>query len=192
MKTAIVSGLLLALLSSPAIGGWTLDGDDSSLEFVSTKANAAAEVHQFRKMSGHVDDKGMAIIAIDLASVDTAVEIRDQRMREVLFETDSYPSATLKAHIDADRVAALDSGAHTKLAAEAILSLRDTELSLMVELEVARLSPGRLMVTGARPVIVNAGQLDLAAGVEKLREIAGLPSISPAVPVTFTLFFDSE
>jgi hypothetical protein len=40
-----------------------------------------------------------------------------------------------------------------------------------------------------KPIIVNAGSLNLVEGVEALRESAGLPSISKAVPVTFVLQF---
>jgi hypothetical protein len=41
-----------------------------------------------------------------------------------------------------------------------------------------------------KPVVVNAPEFKLAEGVEALREIAGLPSISLAVPVSFVLAFD--
>jgi hypothetical protein len=51
------------------------------------------------------------------------------------------------------------------------------------------LTADRLLVSSVRPVIVNAGPLGLDEGVERLREAAGLPSISPAVPVTFQLTF---
>ena len=37
--------------------------------------------------------------------------------------------------------------------------------------------------------IINADAVSLADGVEQLREIAGLPSISKAVPVSFVLQF---
>lgn len=38
-----------------------------------------------------------------------------------------------------------------------------------------------------QPIIVNANEFDLVAGIDKLREIAGLSSISQAVPVSFVL-----
>jgi len=41
-------------------------------------------------------------------------------------------------------------------------------------------------------VVVNASLFNLADGVEALREIAGLPSISAAVPVSFVLSFDAD
>jgi hypothetical protein len=37
--------------------------------------------------------------------------------------------------------------------------------------------------------VVNANGLELVAGIEALREVAGLPSISYSVPVTFSLTF---
>jgi hypothetical protein len=38
-------------------------------------------------------------------------------------------------------------------------------------------------------VIVDASDYELAAGVEALREVVQLPSISETVPVTFALTF---
>ena len=70
--------------------------------------------------------------------------------------------------------------------------LHGTQLSVTLDLNVARLSETRVLVSSRKPVIINAGQVGLAAGVEALREIAGLPSISPAVPVTFLMYFDLE
>jgi hypothetical protein len=58
-------------------------------------------------------------------------------------------------------------------------------------LTVAKLGRQRLLVTSERPLLLNAADVGLADGVERLREIAGLPSISPAVPVSFVLLFES-
>ena len=44
-------------------------------------------------------------------------------------------------------------------------------------------------VTTVAPIVVNANGLELVAGIEALREVAGLPSISYSVPVTFSLTF---
>ncbi|WP_308873603.1 hypothetical protein [Thiothrix subterranea] len=46
-----------------------------------------------------------------------------------------------------------------------------------------------MQVTTVAPIVLNAADFDLAAGVTALREIAELPSISNAVPVTFFLNF---
>ena len=183
---------LLAFLSSPALADWVLDNDASTLKFVTTKANLAAEVHSFGSLEGQVDGRGNATITIELDSVDTSIEIRDERMREMLFETGRYPSATVAAKIDTAAIAAIEPGDRAPMVAEAQLLIRDTTVSLTLDMTVTRLTESRLVVSSRAPVIVNAGQTGLAAGVEKLREVAGLPSISPAVPVTFELVFDRE
>jgi hypothetical protein len=75
------------------------------------------------------------------------------------------------------------------LTTEILLSLGETRLPVTTELLVTRIAQDRVLVTPMKPIIVNAGTLNLAEGVEALREIAGLPSISKAVPVTFVLQF---
>ena len=192
MKTFRILVLLPVLWAGGAHAGWTLANDDSSLNFVTTKANAAAEVGTFGTLDGTVDSAGNVTISIDLNSVDTAIELRNERMREMLFETDRFPSATVAAKIDIAAVEALTVGSGTNLVTEAALRINDIALSLTVELEVVRLSESRVLVAASKPLIVNAGQVGLLDGVERLREIAGLPSISPAVPVTFLFAFDKD
>ena len=48
---------------------------------------------------------------------------------------------------------------------------------------------GGLQVFTPRPVVINAADFDLAKGVAALQEVAGLQSISTAVPVTVHLMF---
>ena len=66
------------------------------------------------------------------------------------------------------------------------------EIVADVETEVSavRLADNRLMVSTTQPLLLNASALGLADGVERLRAIANLPSISLAVPVTFQLLFE--
>ena len=69
--------------------------------------------------------------------------------------------------------------------------LHGATVSLTIEMTVARLSESRVMAVSQKPMIVNASQVGLLEGVERLRAVAGLPTISPAVPVTFVLTFDA-
>lgn len=187
--TALALGVVLA---SPAYAGWTLDNDASRINFVSTKANTAAEVHTFGSLDGQVDDEGNATLSIDLNTVDTAIEIRDERMRDILFETAQFPTATLAATVDMAAVAGLSAGETTELTTEGQLMVHGTTSSVTFDISVSRLGDDRILVASRKPVIVNASQVGLLAGVEKLREVAGLPSISPAVPVSFVLAFDRD
>ena len=191
MKRFLITVLLLSVAGS-AFAEWTLDNDDSRLNFISIKAGNIAELHQFRSFSGSVDAKGNLLVVVDLTSVDTSIEVRDGRMREFLFETDTYPSAQLTAAIDMEAIEDIDEGDSGVMTVDANLAIHGASLPLSIEVLVSRLDDDELVVSSFKPLVVNAADVDLAAGVEKLRELAGLPSISLAVPVTFNLIFDSN
>jgi len=54
---------------------------------------------------------------------------------------------------------------------------------------VSNLSETKLVVSSMKPIIINAQRFALVDGVKKLQELAGLPSISNAVPLSFVLSF---
>lgn len=186
------ASLLLALAPAVAKADWTLDSDKSSLAFVSTKAGEVAEVHRFGTLSGSLADDGAFEVSVALDSVDTGIPIRDERMRELLFDTARFPEATVTARVDLGPLRALGPGEQAELATEAQLGLHGATVNLTINATVARLDGDTLLVTSSEPLVVNAGQLGLADGVNRLREIAGLSAISPAVPVTFRLTLHQE
>ena len=185
----IVTTLLVA---GPCFAAWTLDNDSSQVSFVSVKAGDAGEVHRFTEISGELSADGKASVTIQLASVDTLIPLRDERMRELLFQTGIFPTASLSTDIDMDALSAIEPGNSMDMAANLTLELHGQQLSLAAEMIVARLGDHRLMVSSRKPVIVNAASVDLVNGIEALREIANLPSISKAVPVSFVLTFDED
>ena len=184
--------LLLALASTPAAADWFLNSNLSELSFISIKKGDVAERHQFRQFAGHVDQAGNVKVVIQLASVDTAIAIRDERMRDLLFQTAIMPTAELTTRVDAAGLMQLPTGAVVVGSLQGQLTLHGTARPVTIDLLITKLASGRLLVTSRRPVVVNAGDYALAAGVEKLREIAGLPSISQAVPVSFVLTFEQR
>lgn len=124
-----------------------------------------------------------------LDSVETLVPIRNERMREVLFNTTNYRKAVLHARIEPAQLAALEVGAIALLTAEAELSLHGQTQPLILKMQAARLDAAHIMVASREPLIIEAEQFGLSQGIEALREIAGLSSISRAVPVTFVVTF---
>ena len=60
----------------------------SSVSYVSIKNNVVAENNRFTSVTGKITSKGEAALSIDLSSVETQVDIRNQRMREIFFEVD--------------------------------------------------------------------------------------------------------
>ncbi len=180
------------LAAGPSFASWSLDNDASQVSFVSVKAGDAGEVHRFTEISGALSGDGNASVTIQLASVDTLIPLRDERMRELLFETNVFPTATLSTDIDMDALNNIEPGANVDMTVTLKLDLRDQKLELPAEMIVARLGDHRLMVSSRKPVIVNAASVDLVEGIEALRAVANLPSISKAVPVSFVLTFEED
>lgn len=170
-------------------GQWTLASADSRLSFVSIKNNAIAEVHRFKQFSGSMDETGALVIKVPLESVATGIEIRDQRMRELLFEVGKFPEATITAALDAQQIRALRPGEHVVLNVIASLTLHGIDNPLPAEVRITRVSETRWLATSERPMIVEAVNFGLINGVDQLRKVAGLQAIGSGIPVTFTFSF---
>ncbi|QYK00067.1 YceI family protein [Shewanella psychrotolerans] len=185
---AVLFGLGISLFSAMALAdNWQVNSQDSVVNFISVKKGDVAEVHKFTQVSGILDSSGDFSLSIPLSSVWTNVEIRDIRMKEVLFETAQYPSVDLMAKVDINTIEKLSIGEMRSLSLDAILVLHGEKKSILVNVRVAKLAQDKMLVMSESPIIVNAADFDLASGVDKLRELAGLSAISQAVPVSFVL-----
>ncbi|MDG2336657.1 MAG: YceI family protein [Gammaproteobacteria bacterium] len=183
---ALVSSVLFV---SAAQAHWSLDNEASSLSFVTVKAEHVAEAHSFDRLSGTIGDNGDVEITIELASVNTMIQIRNERMQEMLFETNMFPEATISGSIDLDALTDMDAGASTGRQVDFELSLHGQSVALAADVQITRTGEGAVVST-LKPIIVMSDAFALTAGVEKLREVAGLPSIIRAVPVSFTVVFE--
>jgi len=182
----LITGLLLAL---PSLANWQLSNDESQFNFVTTKKNSATEVNQFTELTGHVSSKGDVHLAIDLSSVNTNIPIRDERMQEFLFETELFPKAVFTAEVNAKGIARLNVGELTQMDLMGEINLHGIKQIINTRVQVVKLKENTLQVNSLQPIIIQAKAFKLGAGVEKLKALAGLPSISYAVPVTFSLAF---
>ena len=186
LNSTIAASLLLAF-SNTALADWSLDNDNSTLSFVSVKKGDVMEAHHFNQMSATLSDKGAFSLNIDLASVDTAISIRDSRMGQYLFETKQFPQAVLNASIPSKALANLVVNQTTQMKVPATLNLHGQTKAINADVSVTKLSNGTLLVVSNKPILVKAADFNLINGIEKLRQLAGLPSISNTVPVSFTL-----
>jgi polyisoprenoid-binding protein YceI len=192
LTAAALAACLTAGTVIPAAAGWTMDPARSHLAYVSIKAKDVGEVNSFKEMSGTIGDDGAVTVAMHLDSVETLVPIRNERMREILFRTADYKDATLTAQVDPAIIAGMQPGEITEITAEGSLSLHGETQPMVLNMQAAKLDDGTVMVASTKPLIVDAGKFGLSDGVEQLREIAGLDSISQAVPVTFVMTFVSS
>jgi polyisoprenoid-binding protein YceI len=179
----------LLLVTGQVWAQWELDNEKSSVNFVSIKNGSVAEIHSFSSLVGYIGAEGNVRLGIDLISVETLVPIRNERMREMLFEVVKFPAANITAQVDPAIIAAAAEGGVVSADLPVTLSLHGQEQALTVPVVVVGEGDGRLRVFTSRPVIVNAVDFGLDGGVTALREIAGLKSVSTAVPVTLQLVF---
>lgn len=177
-----------SLFSTAVLAQWSLDNDASTLSFVTIKADHVAEAHTFDQLSGSIAGNGAVSVEIQLASVNTMIPIRNERMQAMLFETGMFPTATVSAEVDMGALSGLAVGSQHRESVEFTLSMHGMEQTHTADVMITRLADG-LQATTLKPILVTAEQYGLVSGVDALREVAGLPSISRAVPVTFSLTF---
>ncbi len=188
-KMNVLLSTLSFLLASTAASAtqWQINNNESQVNFISTKKINIAEVHQFDKIAGNLSENGAFTVNIDLASVDTGVEIRDSRMKEYLFKVADFPKATVSAHLPPEEIEKLSVGQTKPLSVVGTFELHGQKQELTFDVLATKVTSDELLVVSAHPIILNVDNYKLANGVEKLRELAGLPNISHAVPVNFYL-----
>ncbi|MEM7711172.1 MAG: YceI family protein [Pseudomonadota bacterium] len=187
MRAHVLIAALACLAMPAAAADWTLEPDASALGFVTIKNGDTAESHSFSGLSGTVAEDGAASVTVPLVSVETFIDIRNERMRDILFA--ASPQAEITAQIDLDMLADLAPGTRRMQELEVTLAANGQEVDYLTEVAVTRIADSAVSVSTVRPLIADARDLAYDGGVEQLREIAGLDAISPAVPVSFDLMF---
>lgn len=187
--------LLLALLvaiSLPAQANWHLDGESSRLSFVTSKNGDTAEVHRFLVLHGKVDRKGIAQLKIEMDSVSSGIPLRDERMRNDLFEFARFPEASVQAQLDLRPITELANGAQLELRLPLTVNLHGKKHSYNAFLLATRLDERRFQVVTLEPLMLRAEDFDLMPGLATLRKVSGVASISPSVPVSAVLIFNAR
>jgi len=188
-----VGAVLLTLgVSLPAQANWYLDGESSRLSFITTQNANVADVHRFLVLHGKVDRKGQAQLRIEMDSVNSAVPLRDERMRDVLFDFKHYPEAQITAQIDLQPINDLAPGARFELRLPVTVSLRGKQHTYDAELLATRLDEHRFQVVTLEPLVVQAEDFGLQPELQTLRKLAGLSAISFSVPVGAVLIFTAR
>lgn len=188
--TLWAGAVLFSCASIAAADSWTLDGDASHIAFGTVKNYYIGEVSTLSGLSGTVDETGATSIDIGLGTVETNIELRNERIVEHVFNT--MPTATLQAQLDMAELSKLDVGGSTVTEIDFDLTLLDEEVPLFGELFLMRVSEDKVLVTTNNMVYVATDEIGIDAGVDKLQEIMGLDDITRAVPVTLRFMFNRD
>jgi len=182
----IYAALLALGMTFPALADWNINNDASSLHFMSTKNAQVTEIHKFDKFTGSLTDEGKLHVAVDLSSVNTAIDIRDTRMQEMLFNVSEYAEATFDASLP-EEMLNLATGEVVTGYVDGTLSLHGNQVDTRFSVMVSKVSENTLTVSTTSPTLVKAESFGLSKGIAALQAIAGLKSITTTVPVTFAI-----
>ena len=172
------------------INNWILEKSSSYLNFTSIKNNKIVEVHRFNKLSGEINKDGIVDVVINLKSVNTGIEIRDQRLQEYIFDTKKYPTAIFSAHIDVDKILSkLYQNPVYKTILEGYLNLKEHKVLLKIPVDIKYLSNKRVQIMSTSPIMLNINDFKMADGLEKIKNLVNLDSIGVNIPVNFKVVF---
>jgi|UPI00037EE872 polyisoprenoid-binding protein YceI len=190
MKKLIIAALLLlpsSLWASDAVvPSLTLDAARSAVHITSIKKGHVAETHHFTRLSGGITGHD-AQLSIDLASIETGIAKRNERMQQHLFEVANFATAIADVTVDPTWLT-LPTGTVKQVTTKVAVDLHGVKKTLNAALTIIATNDGVLVTTSA-PLLLKATDFGLDDGIEKLRTLAKLPSIARAVPVDVQLYF---
>lgn len=131
---------------------YNLDAESSSLHFVSTKKIHIIETHSFTVLSGSISAQGDAVVAIKLDSVETGITTRNERMRNFLFETDTFTQAVISLNVDMAQLSNLAIGDSLSQVITPLLDLHGVSIPIEVHASITRLTAERLLIRNTRPI----------------------------------------
>lgn len=184
----IILGASIAA-TSPALAEWKSVDGESRVAFGSVKKDVVGEIHHFNGVTGTVSESGTLKIEIDLASVETNIDIRNERMATHVFDG-GKATAVITGEIDMSEVNALKPGEITVVEVETQLAFAGSENDVDAEMLVARLSENRVLVTTSDFIMLSTEDLGIDAGIDELMKLASLPGITRVTPVAIRMVFD--
>lgn len=171
---------------------WQIHQPASSLTFNTTKSGAAGvggvtETMRFKNFKGGLSGKGQIELTIDLSSVDSGIAIRDERLQNMFWNVAAHPSVSFVGQLSADDMKNIAAGkASNAVMVEGQLTMAGQAKPIKAALQVIP-AQHKLYVSTRQPIVINANDFGLNAGVEALRTIMGLNYLSTSAPVTFAL-----
>ena len=183
---ALLAPLPLAAQDASFAPGWQVDSQSSQLRFQSVKNVTKVESSTFAAFSGALEADGALSLHVFLDSVDTKIDLRNVRMRFLLFETFRFPEAVITAKINPADLADLPKLRRKTIHLAYTLDLHGVQKQLETDVAVTMLDDETVVVSSTVPVVIATDDFGLADGVQKLQEAANVVII-PSGTVSFDL-----
>jgi len=192
LAAILLAGLVAACSAGAPVTGtsWQLNGNASDITVISVKNGDVAEISRFEGLSGSVLASGEARLNIDAASLESYVDIRNERLRDIFFEVSEFSEIQLAANLDPASFEALAVGDALDTELQLAVSLRGTVRTVYAPVRVIRNGEDSVLVISSEAALIDAREFGLEAAVAALAGIAGLESITPVFPVHVYLVFE--
>lgn len=196
MHRFIRRAIVALAVSAGCCGGaqaqeWLLNSNASQFYMQTVKANSVFEVHRFTGLDGTIASNGDANVKIDLTSVLSGIDVRDVRMRFLLFETFKFPNAEVSAKLDMTSLKALLTATRLTYPLKFKLSLHGFSQEIDAPVTVTRLSDSAISVSTVKPIVITADAFGLGPGIVKLSEAVNGTVIATGATFTFDLLFET-
>jgi OOP family OmpA-OmpF porin len=191
IRALVLLAFVTAGLGSAQAQDWLLDASASHFYMQTAKAGAIIETHQFTGLDGSISKDGDARVKIDLTSIASGVDVRDVRMRFLLFETYKFPNAEVTAKLDMSKLQELLTSTRITYPLKFTLALHGMTKDVESPVYVTRINDKSVSVATAKPIIITADSFGLTAGIAKLSEAVNAIPIVTAASFTFDLVFET-
>ena len=189
--TAVTAAVLLRSANAQDLlnRDWTLDPRVSHVYIQTTKEEKTVERHQFTRVEGGVTRDGNATVKIDLGSIETGLDLRNVRMRFLLFETFKFPRAEITARLDKAQLQGLMTGTPVRYPLVLDVNMHGMTNKLGAHVLITRTSDTTVSVATIEPIVVSSESFGFTGGLAKLSDAAAGISINPSAVITFDLVF---
>lgn len=191
IRTCMLFALVGAGLGSAQAQEWLLDPNASHFYMETAKANSIIETHQFSGLDGRISPDGDARVTIDLTSISSGIDVRDVRMRFLLFQTYKFPNAEVTARLDMGKLREVMRTTRIMYPFRFTVSLHGISKEFETLVYVTRVSDNTVSVSTVKPIIVDADTFGLTEGIAKLSEAINGTPIVTAASFTFDLVFET-
>ena len=136
----VLAAALIAFASQAGAASWQADNAD--IDFLSIKVNqkkrSVTEESNFTASTARLEADGSFTLNVDLKSVKTSVDLRDERLRDWVFETGKFGTATITGKVDMATIDKLAVGQRLTLEQPLKLDLHGSKADIDATLSVYR------------------------------------------------------
>lgn len=164
------------------------EAPQTSLTFLSSKINqqlSVTEQSQFTSSHAMLDKQGNFKMMVDLNSVQTNIEIRDQRIKIGCFKPRNLLWLKITGKVDMNVIHQLQLGESVSFKQPLMLHIHGKELPIEAHLSAQRTQADKIMVSTLSPVVLDTKAMGMSQGVMQLVEVMGLKTIVEQIPVSF-------